>query len=87
MDTTTAMVATGLVVVVGRWADEKKFDSKAIVGVGATAIFLSLIAASNEKLASQFASLILVGAVLIYAIPIGEKLAGGAKQGFGSKPK
>lgn len=87
MDTTTATIATGLVVVVGRWSDEKKFDSKAIVGMGALAIFLALIGSENEKLASQFATLILTGAVLIYAIPIAEKLGGGAKQGFGSKPK
>lgn len=87
MDTTTATVATGVVVAVGQWSRKKKVDVKIVVGTAATAIFLAVIGSSNEKLASQFAVLILVGAVFIYGIDIAETLAGGARTGMGDKPK
>lgn len=76
MDTTTSVVATGLVVGFGRWADEKEISIKMFVGLGAVAIFLALISASDEKLGSQFALLILISAVLVYGVPIGTKLGG-----------
>lgn len=76
MDTTTSVVATGLVVTVGRWADEKQIKMSMFVGFGAVAIFLAIMQDANEKLAAQFAALILVSAVLIYGVPIGKKLGG-----------
>lgn len=76
MDTTTSVVATGVVVTVGEWASEKRLGIKVFVGLAAVAIFLSVMQAGNDKLAQQFATLILVSAVLIYGVPIGKKLGG-----------
>jgi hypothetical protein len=76
MDSTTSVIATGMVVALGRWSQEKKVDSKVVVGVGTTALFLALMSAENPKLGSQFATLILVSAVLVYGVPIGQKLSG-----------
>jgi hypothetical protein len=76
MDTTTSVVATGLVVGVGRWSQEKPVTIKMFVGLGATAIFLAVIAASDEGLASKFSLLLLISAVLYYGVPIGKKLGG-----------
>lgn len=85
IDTTTAVVTTGIVVVAGRWAKKKQVEVPVIVGTAATAIFLSVLSSANEQLASQFGLLILVGAVLIYGIDIAEMLAGGHRTGMGSK--
>lgn len=76
MDTTTSVVATGVTVVAGRWAQEKPVSVQMFVGLGALAIFLSVMQAGNSKLAEQFATLVLVSAVLIYGVPIGKKLGG-----------
>lgn len=76
MDTTTSVVATGVVVTVGRWADEKKVEPRIFIGLGALAIFLAVFQSGNEKIAQQFALLILVTAVLLYGVPIGRKLGG-----------
>lgn len=76
MDTTTSVIATGVVVTTGRWAQEKQLNMKMFVGFGAVAIFLAVMQSGNEKLAEQFAALILVSAVLIYGVPIGKKLGG-----------
>lgn len=74
MDTMTSVVATGVTVTIGRWSQEKPVEIKTFVGIAAFAIFLSVMQASNSKLAEQFGTLILVSAVLIYGIPIGKKL-------------
>lgn len=75
MDTTTAVVATGIVVFTGQWAKKNEGPSiKLVVGGTVLAVMLSVISQANEKLASQFAVLILVGALLIYVIPISKKL-------------
>lgn len=87
IDTTTAMIGTGLVVAGGQWARKKNVPVKVFVGTAAAAIFLSVLSSADEKLASQFAVLILVGAVLIYGIDIAEMLAGGYKTGMGDRPK
>lgn len=75
MDTTSAVVATGVVVFAGQWAKENEGPSiKLVVGGMVLALFLAAMSQSNEKLASQFATLILVGALLTYVIPITKKL-------------
>jgi hypothetical protein len=75
IDTTTSAVATGVIVTVGQWAKEDKGPSiKVIVGMLFLAYFLTLLSAGNEKLGSQFAALILTGAIFVYAIPITKKL-------------
>ena len=89
MNTTTSVVATGLVVSAGRWSQGKGVDIKTFIGVGVLAIFLAIIGEGNAKLAQQFGALILVAAVLIYAIPISKGLRGGYQaptSGFGKKP-
>lgn len=75
LDTTTAVVATGIVVFTGQWAKKDEGPSvKLVVGGMVLAVMLSAMSQANEKLASQFASLILVGALLTYVIPITKKL-------------
>lgn len=75
MDTTTAAFGTAVIVTAGQWAKEGKGPSiKVIVGMLFLAYFLTFIGAGNPKIASQFAVLILVGAVLVYAVPITKKL-------------
>lgn len=76
MDTTTSIVGTSIVVTIGRWADEKQLDMRMFVGLAFVAIFLSIMENSNAKLAQQFGSLILISAILIYAIPISNKVKG-----------
>lgn len=75
LDTTTAVVATGIVVFTGQWAKKDEGPSvKLVVGGMVLAVMLSAMSQANEKLASQFATLILVGALLTYVIPITKKL-------------
>lgn len=75
MDVVTAAVATGVVVTAGQWAKKGEGPKiKVIVGMLFLAYFLSVLSASNEKLASQMAVLILTGAIFVYALPITKKL-------------
>ena len=75
MDTTTSVVLTGVVVLTGQWAKKDEGPSiKLVVGGMVLAVMLSALSQSNEKLASQFAVLILVTALLMYARPISKKL-------------
>jgi len=75
MDTTTSVVLTTLVVFAGQWAKKDEGPSiKLVVGGMVLAIILSAMSQGNEKLASQFAALILVGALLMYIQPIAKKL-------------
>lgn len=75
LDTTTSVVATGIVVFTGQWAKKDEGPSiKLVVGGMVLAVMLSAMSQSNEKLASQFATLILVGALLTYVVPISKKL-------------
>jgi hypothetical protein len=75
MDTTTSTVLTTLVVFAGQWAKKDEGPSiKLVVGGMVLAVMLSALSQANEKLASQFAALILVGALLIYIQPISKKL-------------
>ena len=75
MDTTTAVVATGIVVFAGQWAQKDKGPSiKLVVGGMVLAVILSVMSQGNDELASRFALLVLVGAVLTYARPISKKL-------------
>lgn len=74
MDTTTSTLATGLVVVIGRWTEEKEVSFKIFVGIAVLAVALAVMQASNEKLARQFGVLILVSALFTYGIPISKKI-------------
>lgn len=75
MDTTSAAFGTAVIVTAGQWAKDGKGPSiKVIVGMLFLAYFLTLMSQGNPKLASQFAVLILVGALITYTIPITNKL-------------
>lgn len=75
MDTTTSVVLTGIVVFAGQWAKKDEGPSiKLVVGGMVLAVMLSAMSQSNEKLASQFALLVLVTALLMYVRPIAKKL-------------
>jgi hypothetical protein len=75
MDATTTTVATVVVVSVGQWAKKDGTVSiKIVVGMMVLVLMLSVMGAANEKLAGQFAALMLTGAVFMYAIPITKKL-------------
>jgi hypothetical protein len=89
MNTTTTVVGTGIVVAAGRWSQGKGVEMRTFVGVGVLAIFLAIMGEGNAKLAQQFGALVLVAAVLIYAIPISKGLQGGYStptSGMGKKP-
>lgn len=74
MDTTTAVVATGVVVTAGRWSEDKDIPFKIFVGFGFLAIFMAVLSSTNQKLAETFAVLVLVSAALMYAVPIAKKI-------------
>lgn len=75
----TSVIATGLIVVLGQWVKSEEVSIKTFVGMGALIVFLAVMQDINSKLATQFAVLILVSAVLIYGVPVGQKIAGLAK--------
>jgi len=74
MDNTTAAVTTVMVVTAGRWADGKGLEARVVVGGGVYMIMLSVISSSEPKFAGQIATLVLVGALLTYAVPLFEKM-------------
>lgn len=73
MNTTNAVLMTSLIVVAGRWANEKPLDIKLAVGTAGLALFLAVINASQPELASKFAVLILLSAVFLYGPGIVKK--------------
>lgn len=77
MDNTTAAVSTVIVVTAGRWADGKGLEAKIVVGGGVYMIMLSVIDSGQPKLAGQIATLVLVTALLMYAVPLFEKMGYG----------
>lgn len=74
MDVVTSVVATGVVVTAGRWSDDKDIPFRIFVGFGFVGIFLSVMSAGNQKLAESFGLLILVSALLYYAVPISKRI-------------
>lgn len=75
MDTTTSTILAVVIVTVGQWAKKDgKVSIKLVVGMMVLVLMLSGLEAGNEKLAKQFAALILVSALLMNVIPISKKL-------------
>lgn len=75
MDTTTSVVLAVVIVTVGKWAEKDgKISIKLVIGMMFLTLFLSAMENSNEKLARQFAALVLVGAILTHIVPITKKL-------------
>lgn len=73
MNTTNAVIMTSLVVVAGRWANDKPLDIRLAVGTAGLALFLAVINSSQPELASKFAVLVLVAAVFMYGPGIAKK--------------
>lgn len=73
MNTTNAVVMTGLVVVAGHWANGKQLSVRVAVGTAGLALFLAVLNASSPELAGKFAVLVLVGAVFLYGPGIVKK--------------
>ncbi len=74
MDNTTAAVTTVIVVTAGRWSQGKGMEAKVVVGGGVYMIMLSVIDSGQPKLAGQIATLVLVTSLLMYAVPLFEKM-------------
>lgn len=74
MDTTNAVVGTGILTVAGRWAQDKPLDIRVAIGVGALALFLAAFNNSYPELAGKFATLVLVAAVFLYGPAIAKKM-------------
>jgi hypothetical protein len=74
MDTTTSVLLTGVIVAIGRWVNDQKLTPRIAIGVVILALFLSLMGQSQPRLASRFAALILIVAVVGYAPSILDKL-------------
>lgn len=75
MDTTNTIVLTGLVVTLGRWADDKPLDIKLVVGAVTFAVFTSVLdQVGGGNLGLRFSQLLLVGALLTYSPAITKKL-------------
>ena len=64
MNTTNAVLLAALLTVSGQWARKKPLTAKIAVGAVFTALGLAAISNADEKLARDFATLILVGSVL-----------------------
>lgn len=70
MEATTSLMVGGIVVIGGRWAEGKPFDLKVGVGLGVAVILMSIMANWVPELAEPLAMLFLVGALLVYGIPL-----------------
>lgn len=73
MDTSTSALLTGVIVTAGQWSQGKGLTVRVILSAVFLAIMLTVLSQANEKLAKQFALLILVGAVITYTPSIIEK--------------
>lgn len=74
MNTTTSVLLTGVIVVIGRWAKDEGITSRIVVAVVILALFLSLLGQNQPKLANQFGLLVLITAMFGYAPGILGKL-------------
>ncbi len=74
MRITTIVVTSGLVVVVGSWAQDKPLTPRIAVGSGIAAVFLAVLGNVNEPFARLTAWGMLLTALLVYAVPMFTKL-------------
>jgi hypothetical protein len=74
MNTTTAVVTTGVIVAAGRWAGGQPLDIKIAIGVGVLAVVMAGLSGVNEDLASKFAVAVLLLACFRYVPVIVQKL-------------
>lgn len=66
MNPVAAGVATGAIVVAGKWSEGKTPNINNAIGVAGIAIILAIIDQANEKLATAFAWLILLSVTIVY---------------------
>lgn len=81
IDAGTSVVLTGIVATGGKWVQDKTLDVKTVVGIGVVAVVIAVLNEANSKFAQQFAFLILLGAIFMYATPLGK-----AVTSSGTKP-
>jgi hypothetical protein len=74
MDTGTAVIGTGVMVGVGRWAKGEQISIKNFVGIGVLAIGLALLQSMNPPFAEQWGLLVFVAATMYYLIDITKAL-------------
>lgn len=74
MSATNSAVLTALFVTGGRWAKGDKLDVKVFVGAAVYFVGLSVMSNMDTRLAQDFGLLVLVGAVLVYGVPLMQKL-------------
>ena len=74
MNTATSVVLTGVVTTAGQWSQSKQVTIKTFVGMGVLALSLAALSEVNAGLAEQFGLLVLVAALLFYAVPISRGL-------------
>lgn len=74
MDTTSSVVLTGVIVTTGQWAKGKGITPRILLGLGFVAISLAVISQINDDLARGFALLIVLLALMMYGVPIAQKM-------------
>ena len=70
MRSSTIVLLTSVLVLLGRWSQGKKVEAKIVVGGIFAALLISLLDSTQPKLARGFALLFLAGAALTYVGPI-----------------
>jgi hypothetical protein len=73
MNTTNSVVATAAIVTVGKWSNDETVSVRIVVGGLFLAIALATMEQANPKLASRFATLVLVVAAFTYVPAIAYK--------------
>lgn len=74
MNPATGAVLTTTVVVLGRWSGDQKVTTRLVVGGAALAIGLSVLAETDEAVATAFTTLIVAVAVFTYLPAIAWKV-------------
>ena len=73
MNTTSAVVLTGAIVVGGYWANDRKLTIRLAVGAGVLMFGLAALNEADPGLAGKFAVLIVVAALFMYGPGIAKK--------------
>lgn len=71
--TTNAIVLTGAVVTVGRWAEGKPLSIKVVTGGAIAAVSLALVSEVAPQVGTQLGIVVVVVALFTYFPPIAEK--------------
>jgi hypothetical protein len=74
VNTSTAVVTTGVITAAGRWANDEPLDIKFAIGIGAFAVIMSVFSAFNDDLAGLFGLLVMLLASFKYLPGILSKL-------------